>query len=193
MSKVYHKVAALGGIITAADVASVAEYGQIRRAVERGELTRLRSGVYALPDVLFDTMPDIKRIVSDSVVCLYNAWSHYRLTTTIPPSFCVAVERKRKVVIPPSLPVTLYYWKKEYLSLGVVEDVLSGHTLHITDLERSVCDAVKYRNKIGLDVCAEIVRTYLRKDGRNLSLLTQYAKKLRVWSALKNYLEIAVE
>jgi len=26
-------------------------------------------------------------------------------------------------------------------------------------LERSVCDAVKYRNKLGLDVCAEVIRS----------------------------------
>ena len=76
---------------------------------------------------------------------------------------------------------------------GVIEEILSGHTVRITNIERSVCDAVKYRNKIGLDVCAEIVRTYLRKEGRDLSLLTEYAKRLRVWSTLKSYLEIALE
>lgn len=156
-------------------------------------MLKLRSGVYASPDALLDTMLDIERIVPGGVVCLYNAWSHYQLTTTIPPAFCVAIERKRKVVIPPSLPITLYYWKEEYLSLGVIEEILSGHTVRITNIERSVCDAVKYRNKIGLDVCAEIVRTYLRKEGRDLSLLTEYAKLLRVWSTLKGYLEIALE
>ena len=193
MERISHKVAALGGIISTADMANEAEYKRIHRAAKRGELTRLRSGVYASPDALLDTMLDIERIVPGGVVCLYNAWSHYQLTTTIPPAFCVAVERKRKVVIPPTLPITLYYWKEENLSLGVIEDVLSGHTVRITNIERSVCDAVKYRNKIGLDVCAEIVRTYLRKEGRNLSLLTEYAKRLRVWSTLKNYLEIAIE
>ena len=193
MERISHKVAALGGIISTADMANEAEYKRIHRAAKRGELTRLRSGVYASPDALFDTMLDIERIVPGGVVCLYNAWSHYQLTTTIPPAFCVAVERKRKVVIPPTLPITLYYWKEKNLSLGVIEDVLSGHTVRITNIERSVCDAVKYRNKIGLDVCAEIVRTYLRKEERNLSLLTEYAKRLRVWSTLKNYLEIAIE
>ena len=193
MERISHKVAALGGIISTADMANDAENLRIHIASKRGELTSLRSGVYASPDALLDTILDIERIVPGGVVCLYNAWSHYQLTTTIPPAFCVAVERKRKVVIPPTLPITLYYWKEENLSLGVIEDVLSGHTVRITNIERSVCDAVKYRNKIGLDVCAEIVRTYLRKEGRNLSLLTEYAKRLRVWSTLKNYLEIAIE
>ena len=193
MEKISHKVAALGGVISTTDISSEAEYKRIHRAAQRGELLKLRSGVYASPDALLDTMLDIERIVPGGVVCLYNAWSHYQLTTTIPPAFCVAIERKRKVVIPPSLPITLYYWKKEYLSLGVIEEILSGHTVRITNIERSVCDAVKYRNKIGLDVCAEIVRTYLRKEGRDLSLLTEYAKLLRVWSTLKGYLEIALE
>ncbi len=193
MEKISHKVAALGGVISTIDISSEAEYKRIHRAAQRGELLKLRSGVYASPDALLDTMLDIERIVPGGVVCLYNAWSHYQLTTTIPPAFCVAIERKRKVVIPPSLPITLYYWKEEYLSLGVIEEILSGHTVRITNIERSVCDAVKYRNKIGLDVCAEIVRTYLRKEGRDLSLLTEYAKLLRVWSTLKGYLEIALE
>ena len=193
MEKISHKVVALGGVISTKDISSEAEYKRIHRAAQRGELQKLRSGVYASPDALLDTMLDIERIVPGGVVCLYNAWSHYQLTTTIPPAFCVAIERKRKVVIPPSLPITLYYWKEEYLSLGVIEEILSGHTVRITNIERSVCDAVKYRNKIGLDVCAEIVRTYLRKEGRDLSLLTEYAKRLRVWSTLKSYLEIALE
>lgn len=174
-------------------MASEAEYKRIHRAAQRGELTKLRSGVYASPDALLSTMLDIERIVPGGVVCLYNAWSHHQLTTTVPPSFCVAIERKRKVVIPPSLPITLYYWKKENLSLGVTEAVVSGYTIRMTNLERSVCDAVKYRNKIGIDICAEIVRTYLRKEGRDLSLLTEYAKQLRVWATLSNYLEIALE
>lgn len=35
--------------------------------------------------------------------------------------------------------------------------------VRITDLERTVCDAVKYRNKIGLDVCGEVIDNYLKK------------------------------
>lgn len=193
MNRISQKIEALGGTISTADMASEAEYKRIHRAAQRGELTKLRPGVYASPDALLSTMLDIERIVPGGVVCLYNAWSHHQLTTTVPPSFCVAIERKRKVVIPPSLPITLYYWKEEYLSLGVTEAVVSGHTIRMTNLERSVCDAVKYRNKIGIDICAEIVRTYLRKEGRDLSLLTEYAKQLRVWATLSNYLEIALE
>ena len=59
----------------------------------------------------------------------------------------------------------------------------------ITDLERTICDAVKYRNKIGLDVCGEVIDNYLKTDNRNISLLHEYAAKLRVKNTLIKYLE----
>lgn len=70
---------------------------------------------------------------------------------------------------------------------------LSGFQVRITDLERSVCDAVKYRNKVGLDVCAELIRSYARLKERNLSRLSEYAQKLRLTKVMNNYLEIAIE
>jgi hypothetical protein len=84
-------------------------------------------------------------------------------------------------------------WKKENLGFGIEQREISGHLVRITDLERSVCDAAKYRNKIGLDIFAEVLRTYLRKDGRSLGRLMEYAKKLRIEKVLKNYIEIAIE
>ena len=77
MEKISHKVVALGGVISTTDISSEAEYKRIHRAAQRGELLKLRSGVYASPDALLDTMLDIERIVPGGVVCLYNAWSHY--------------------------------------------------------------------------------------------------------------------
>ena len=82
---------------------------------------------------------------------------------------------------------------KKGLKVGIMDADISGYKVHITDMERSVCDAVKYRNKIGLDVCAEVIRTYLKKPNRNLARLQDYAKRLRVFNTLKNYLEIAIE
>lgn len=55
-------------------------------------------------------------------------------------------------MLPHVLPIELYYWKKENLEFGIMDADISGYKVHITDMERSVCDAVKYRNKIGLDV-----------------------------------------
>ncbi|WP_294543288.1 type IV toxin-antitoxin system AbiEi family antitoxin domain-containing protein [uncultured Bacteroides sp.] len=193
MQNISEIVAAKGGVVTMDEITDRAEYKRILRAVERGELIRLRQGVYAVPIAILNTMIDVERIVPQGVLCLYSAWAYYQLTTTVPPSFCIAIEAKRKVKLPIRLPINLYYWKAGNLEFGIVDVEVSNYQVRMTDLERSVCDAVKYRNKIGLDLCAEIIRTYLRKKERNLSRLMDYAERLRVTKILNNYLEIAIE
>ena len=171
---------------------SAYQYHQALKKVKTGELFRLRPGVFADESVLADTMIDIDKLVPGSVLCMYSAWEHYELTTQIPSAYCIAIPRKRKLVLPNFPPVTLYFWSDHLLNFGIQKANVHGHIVSITDLERSVCDAIKYRNKIGLDVCAEILKTYLQRPERNISKLTEYAKKLRVAATLKKYLEIGL-
>ncbi len=107
----------------------------------------------------------------------------------VPSSTCIAIDAKRKVRLSDYPIIDLYYWKRENLEFGIVQKNISGYDVLVTDLERTVCDAVKYRNKIGLDVCGEVIDSYLKKDNRNISLLHEYARKLRVKNILTKYLE----
>ena len=59
----------------------------------------------------------------------------------------------------------------------------------IFDVERAVCDVVKYRNKVGIDVMAEVLQAYLKRPDKNISLLMDYASKLRIRNTLNHYLE----
>lgn len=178
-----------GGFIKANEVKTRGEYEQLRRATEEGTLLRLRNGVYAETTALANNMIDVERIVPGGVLCLYSAFAHYGLSTQVPSSFCIAIEAKRKLRLPDYPIIDLYYWKKENLEFGITQKDLSGYVVRITDLERTVCDAVKYRNKIGLDVCGEVIDNYLKMDTRNISLLNEYASRLRLRTILTKYLE----
>ena len=178
-----------GGFITTGEVKSRGEYEQLRHAAEEGILVRIRKGVYAETSALANNMIDVERIVPRGVLCLYSAFSHHGLSTQVPSSTCIAIDARRKVRLPDYPIIDLYYWKKEYLEFGIMQKEISGYDVLITDLERTVCDAVKYRNKIGLDVCGEVIDSYLKKDNRNISLLHEYAQKLRVKNILTTYLE----
>lgn len=178
-----------GGFITTGEVKSRGEYEQLRHAAEEGNLVRIRKGVYAETSALANNMIDVERIVPRGVLCLYSAFSHHGLSTQVPSSTCIAIDARRKVRLPDYPIIDLYYWKKEYLEFGIMQKEISGYDVLITDPERTVCDAVKYRNKIGLDVCGEVIDSYLKKDNRNISLLHEYAQKLRVKNILTTYLE----
>ena len=178
-----------GGFIVANQTKSRSEYEQLRRAAKEGALVRIRKGIYATPASLATTIIDVESIIPHGVLCLYSAFAHYGLSTQVPAATCVAIDAKRKVSLPEYPPIDLYYWKKENLALGVIRREISTYSVLITDLERTVCDAVKYRNKIGLDVCGKVLDSYLKKESRNISLLHKYARQLRVENILTKYLE----
>jgi len=179
------------GFATRKDLTS-SQYHRLLAETANGRVVRIRKGLFALPSALYNTMYDIDKIVPGGILCNYSAWSHYRLTTQIPLSICIAIERKRKIKLPQYPPITLSYQSEEQLRLGQTRTTINGYEVNIFDIERSVCDALKFRNKIGMDVCSEILNNYLARKDRNLNRLAEYAKMLRVGKILNNYLELAL-
>ncbi len=193
MDKIEDIVTQQGGMVSLHGRSHENTYRRIVRAEKNGKLVRVRKGVYALPYAFMDAMIDVESVVPGGVVCLYNAWAFYGLTMQNPPTFCIAVDAKRKIVFAQKQMITLYYWNEQSLTLGVEEVEYSSHKVRMTNAERSVCDAVRYRNKIGEDLCLEIIRTYLKRPDRKIGLMMEYAKALRVAKILGNYLNILME
>ena len=193
MEKIEDIVTQQGGMISLYGKSRENAYRRVVRAEKSGKLVRVRKGVYALPYAFMDAMIDVESVVPGGVVCLYNAWAFYGLSMQNPPTFCIAVDAKRKIVFAQKQLITLYYWNKQSLTLGVEEVEYSSHKVRMTNAERSVCDAMRYRNKIGEDLCQEIIRTYLKRPDRKIGLMMEYAKALRVAKILGNYLNILME
>lgn len=165
-------------------------YRALLQEVRDGNLVKIRNGVYGTIDSLTGGMIDIEKIIPGGIICLYSAWHIYHMTTQIPDAFYVAINRKRGVKVPDMLDIKLVYQSDSILGIGVIQEEIEGIKINIYNRERCVCDAIKYRNKIGIDVMAEILDAYLKFEHRNLSLLSEYAKKLRVFNTLSTYLNV---
>ena len=84
----------------------------------------------------------------------------------------------------------IHYYTDKVLNVGVSQMTIDGFSVNVYDVERCVCDAVKFRNKVGMDVCSEIINNYLERPERNISRLMDYARILRVSATLEKYLEV---
>ena len=165
-------------------------YYKMLKSARQGDLIQVRRGVYANIDQLGGNMIDIDAIVPDGILCLWSAWSVHRLTTSMPQAFHIAIKRDRKVTTPTFPKVEVHHYTENILNIGVMSMVIDGYNIRIYDVERCVCDAVKFRNKIGMDVCSEIITNYLERPDRNLTKLMDYARRLRVGNILEQYLQI---
>lgn len=173
-------IACNGGYISSAEAKKASLYDQLLYATRTGRIVRIRQGVYALNSELAKQMIDVETVVPGGVLCLYSAWSYYELTTQIPQVYHIAVERTRRITLPLFPPIELSFMTQKAYELGVIEVEIDGIKVKMYDLEKSVCDAIKYRNKIGLDVSSEIFNNYLTRKDRDITRLYEYASQLRV-------------
>lgn len=192
MDKIHRALTKNGGVIRSYELQEPRAYYSINKEIKSGNVIRIKNGVYMLPEELASTMIDVARIVPGGVVCLYSAWNYYGLTTQIPDGFYIAIEKHRKVVVPDIMGIILCYWQEKYCTMGVVETEIANHKVKIFCIEKSVCDAIKFRNKIGTEVAIEILKNYLKRKERNISLLMDFAKQMRVLSTMRQYLEMGL-
>lgn len=173
-----------------AKAVSRSEYYKILQKADNGELVRIKRGVYAKEEQLADVMIDVEGIIPQGILCLWSAWNIHQLTTSLPQAYHVAVKRGRKVVLPEYPLIELHHVSDDLLDLGAEYMDVSNYHVRIYNLERSTCDAIKFRNKVGIEVCSEVINNYLSLRQRNIPKLMDYARKLRVANIMEKYLEV---
>jgi hypothetical protein len=179
------------GYLTKKQLPNRYAYYQLLKLVKQGIVTQPKRGVFCFEEEMNNPLDmDLDTIIPGGVLCLFSAWFYYGLSTTIPHSKYIAIESKRKVILPDYPPVILFFWQKTQYELGVSSYLRDGVSVKIYDIEKTVCDAIKFRNKVGMDVAAEVLKNYLRRPDRNLVKLTGYAKKMRIYNLLRTYLEV---
>jgi hypothetical protein len=82
----------------------------------------------------------------------------------------------------------LYYWNKRFYETGIIQTTYNEEQITIYDIEKSVCDIIRYRNKVGSDITSEVLRNYLKRKDRNLDKLMKYAENMRIATVLNQYL-----
>ena len=167
-------------------------YYKMLDEVRNGNLIRIRQGVYATFEQLANVMIDLDTVIPNGILCHLSACNIHGLTMSLPQAFHVAIKRGRKIVLPEYPPIELHSVSASVFELGLERKDIDGYIINIYNKERCVCDAIKYRNKVGIEVCSEVVNTYLKSPERNLTLLMDYARELRVVSILKRYMEIVL-
>ena len=194
-SKIEEVFTAGSGYARTADIlAAGIHFSHLKKLAEEGIVTQIKRGQYRWEGKAFwgSELPEIARLVPKGVFCLFSAAEFHGLTTYQPWQHHLAVERSVKIAGLPSERLKLYFWAKPLLEFGIETVHTEGGAIQVTDPERSVCDLVKYRNKTGKDTMLEAIRTYLNRKDKNLSLLLDYARRLRIEKIIKPYLEITV-
>lgn len=162
----------------------------ISKLIKDGLLEKVYQGVYCIGDITNMYITDINVIVENGVVSLKSAAYYYKLIDGDDGKITITLNRDQK---PPKIPYDLfayYYTTSKFYNVGLNVIDQNGREIKIYDRERTVCDIVRHRNKYDSALIREVLENYLAHDECDLDKLFEYSKELRIYSMLKQYLEV---
>jgi len=85
----------------------------------------------------------------------------------------------------------IYYIQPELFELGKTSLITpAGNQVPAYDLERTICDIVRSRNKIGTETFIAALKMYALSSKKDLNKLSVYSRKMHVINVVRKYLEV---
>ncbi len=168
-------------------------YYRVRKLIEQGTLVKHGNKVYENTGFQGNEtdFSVVSAFVPKGVFCMMSAARFYGLTTYLPDSVDIAIERSMKISTYPEWPaINVWYFSEERFTAGVTTASDEACTFQIYDMEKTVVDILYYRNKVGIEETKEVLKNYLSRNDRNLTKLHRYADQLGCGKILKPYLEV---
>ncbi len=87
--------------------------------------------------------------------------------------------------------IRVYQVKPDLALLGVM-DVQTGfgNMVRAYDMERTICDILRYKESLDVQVFQYAMKEYMASDRKNLNHLMAYAKRFQIESVVRTYTEV---
>ncbi len=164
---------------------------QLKSLLESGKIEKIGHGLYRLKDAALSN-PDLVTVAlkaPNGVICLISALFYHTATDEIPHKVDVAIPRRpwaNKIDYP---PVQYFRFSDRAWKAGVETHTIDGHCVKIYSLAKTIADCFKYRNKIGLNVARDALKTAVTEKKVKPTEIMRYAEICRVDKVIRPYLE----
>ncbi|MCM1500630.1 MAG: type IV toxin-antitoxin system AbiEi family antitoxin domain-containing protein [Clostridium sp.] len=180
-----------GTVTTAMVVAAGFSRGNIKYLVDKGVIEKSARGVYILPqfwdDEIFNLQNRFKRGIYSHETALF-LWD---LTDRTPNKYHMTFPMNYNMTKPKEENIRCIQCKKELYDLGISEvSTPGGNIVKAYNVERTLCDLLRPRNHVDIQVVTEAFKHYATGTNKNIPILSEYAKILKVEAKLRSYLEV---
>ncbi len=157
--------------------------------VNKFNFEKISNGIYlhknSLKDEFFNLQLKYKKVIYSHFTALY----FHGLTELIPNIYTITTPRDYNVEIRKKYNV--FVCSKDAFELGVTFVQSNfGNSIKIYDVERCICDLIKFRTKLDEEQVKKTLRVYIQRKDKDISKLRLYAKTLGIYDKVFDYLSI---
>ena len=161
--------------------------------VQKGELERVKNGVYKKKDAVDDDFAVISLNNEYVVFSFHTALYLLGFSDRTPNIFHISVPQgynaghiKRKF---PNIKV--HYVKRDFFYLGVIKTKTPlGSSVKCYNMERCICDIVSERKIIDKQIFIGAITGYFNSKDKNIRNLIKYSRVLGIEDEIRKYTEV---
>ena len=192
IEKIYQLLEEQNGFFRTSDLSKLGiPSSYITLLLERGEIKRVSRGLYTSDDVFLDDMLILQTKFKNAI------FSH---ETAL---FLLGISDRNPLFYPVTVPsgynasglkrngAKVFFIKPDLLELGLLSiNSPFGNPIKTFNLERTICDIIRNRNKIDIQIENQALKNYVNHKDRNFNRLFEYATKLRVLKRVREIIEV---
>lgn len=159
--------------------------------VRKKEMEKVAPGIYISPDVWEDRLYLIqlrnRKIIFSHETALYI----HNLSDREPFAPVVTVGRGYNAKHLKDNGIVVHTVRQEWLDLGLTKaQTLTGNTVRIYDKERCVCDIIKNKKRMDIQVFQKALTSYFSDSEKNIHNLMEYAGIMGVSDKVRQYADV---
>lgn len=159
---------------------------------KEGIIEKIDRGIYVTKNFKYDEYYLFQLKYPKAIFSYNTALYFYEMTERTPIKMDVTVYREYN---PHRFKdyVNVYKVSKEFYNLGVIEKKSpQGMKVRTYNLERTVCDIIKDKDSLDIEIRNKAIKKCIRSKEFNASRIFEYAKKMNIYDKVKNYMEAII-
>lgn len=180
-----------GTVTTAMVVEAGFSRGNIKYLADKGMIEKSTRGVYILPEVWEDEIFNLQNRFKRGIYSHETALFLWDLTDRTPNRYRMTFPANYNLTNPKEENVQCVQCMEALYELGIANAMTpGGNEVRAYSMERTLCDILRAHSRVDIQIVTEAFKRYANRSDRNIPILSEYAKLLRVETQLRTYLEM---
>ncbi len=165
---------------------------KIRELLESGVIEKVGHGMYSLSREDVDEYYEFQQRCPKGVFSYGTAAYFWNLSDRVPNILSCTVPRGYNTSrLKIDTKVRYHYISQELYSIGITEIISpQGANIRVYDRERTICDLVRDRKKVDMQLYSNALNVYFKSREKNIRRLMKYGKIFRITEELETYMEV---
>ena len=182
-----------GGIITSKEATKQGISRTMLSKMEKtGAIKRVERGIYTTEKFIYDEN-FIFQLKHPNTIYSYNT-ALYLLNKTerTPEKIDITTTRNNSLNYCKDI-ANIHRVNSNIINLGKIRTKTNtGKEVYAYNLERTIVDIISNRNAMSIELSNKIIRNCIKENSFNVNRMFEYAKKMKVYDKIKNYMEAII-